>query len=204
MFVFKIGNHDRHRAASRLGVSRGDLLNIMIQTLPGIAITYQGEELVMEDVYISWEETIDPLACVTNPEIFHEVSRDPCRTPFPWDDSKNAGFSNASKTWLPVGDNYKKVNVKAQLEAPNSHLKIFKKLVQLRKKLVMRLGDYGSTLMNNGSIYAYKREYSGEMIFVVLNFDKHPQTLNLKQSFNIAPAYMKVYTSSLDSGLHDG
>ncbi len=161
----------------------------------------------MEDVYIPWNETIDPLACVTNPELFHEVSRDPCRTPFPWDDSKNAGFSNASKTWLPVGDTnnkYKTVNVKAQLEAPNSHLKIFKKLVQLRKKLVMRIGDYASTLMNNDNIFAYKREYNGEMVIVVLNFDKNIQMVNLKSEFKTAPDLMKVYTSSLDSGLKDG
>jgi alpha-glucosidase len=182
----------------------------MLQTLPGVAITYQGEELVMENVFISWEDTQDPQACNTNDtENYYEFSRDPARTPFPWDDSKNAGFSNASKTWLPVGDTnnkYKTVNVKAQLEAPNSHLKIFKKLVQLRKFPVMRSGDYVGSLLNNENVYIFKREYKDDMVFVILNFAKTDEEINLKSEFGKAPAEMKVYTSSLDSGqdLKDG
>lgn len=34
-----LGNHDQHRLASRLGLERGDLLNILLQTLPGIITT---------------------------------------------------------------------------------------------------------------------------------------------------------------------
>jgi alpha-glucosidase len=99
--IFKISNHDQHRAVDRLGPKRGDLLNIMVQTLPGIAVTYYGEEIVMHDVYIGWEDTVDPLACNQGPEKFYALSRDPARTPFQWDDTGNAGFSNANSTWLP-------------------------------------------------------------------------------------------------------
>lgn len=35
-----LGNHDNKRLASRLGKDRADLFNIMLQTLPGIAVTY--------------------------------------------------------------------------------------------------------------------------------------------------------------------
>lgn len=35
-----IGNHDVNRVASRLGVNRADAHNILIQTLPRIAVTY--------------------------------------------------------------------------------------------------------------------------------------------------------------------
>jgi alpha-glucosidase len=51
-----------------------------MQTLPGAAITYQGEELVMENVFLTWEETLDPLACLAVKEKYHEKSRDPART----------------------------------------------------------------------------------------------------------------------------
>lgn len=35
-----LGNHDNRRLASRFGVQRTDLMNIFLQTLPGIAVTY--------------------------------------------------------------------------------------------------------------------------------------------------------------------
>lgn len=35
-----MGNHDNKRLASRFGKNRADLLNMMLQTLPGIAVTY--------------------------------------------------------------------------------------------------------------------------------------------------------------------
>lgn len=86
---------------NRLGINRSDLLNILVQTLPGIAITYYGEEIAMQDVYIDYKNTVDIQACNMGPENFYGVSRDPARTPFQWDGSENAGFSDANKTWLP-------------------------------------------------------------------------------------------------------
>lgn len=35
-----MGNHDNKRLASRFGYDRADLLNMLLQTLPGIAVTY--------------------------------------------------------------------------------------------------------------------------------------------------------------------
>lgn len=45
----------------------------------------------MTDVYISWEDSVDPQACNTNPETYYAASRDPARTPYQWDASSNAG-----------------------------------------------------------------------------------------------------------------
>ena len=200
-----MGNHDQHRAASRLGVDRGDLVNILVQTLPGVAITYQGEELVMTNVHLTWSETVDPQACNTNDKINYESkSRDPCRTPFPWDNTTNAGFSTAPKTWLPVGENYKTVNVKAQLNAENSHLKIFKRLTKIRKEPVFRQGNYAGALSNNKNVYTYKRQLNDQVAMIVLNFGSTEQTVNLTEVFPLIPQQLKVYTSSLGSGLKDG
>lgn len=186
-------------------MERGDLFNIMLQTLPGIAITYQGEELVMTNVHLTWEETVDPQACNTNDKVNYEwSSRDPARTPFPWDDSKNAGFSSADKTWLPVGDNYKIVNVKTQMEAENSHLKIFKRLTTIRRQPVFRQGSYLGVLTNNEDVYVYRRMKGSDVAVVILNFGRTQNSVNVNNLFSSIPSQMRVYTSSLNSGLSNG
>lgn len=200
-----MGNHDQHRLASRLGVERGDLLNTMVQTLPGVAITYMGEELVMENVHLTWEETVDPQACNTNDPIGYEPhSRDPARTPFPWDDSISAGFSTSTITWLPVGNNYKTVNVQAQLDATNSHLKIFKRLTTIRKQPVFREGSYLGALASNDNVFVYKRQYQDQVAIVVLNFGATQAKVNVKNLFPSMPDQLRVYTSSLASGMTNG
>lgn len=78
----------------------------------------KGEEILMTDNRaITWEETDDPQACQTNETVFQDFTRDPVRTPFQWDDTPNAGFSTAERTWLPVHANYQTRNLKAQKEA---------------------------------------------------------------------------------------
>lgn len=74
-----LGNHDQRRIYNRLGENRADLYNIFLQTMPGHAITYQGEEIVMRDVKISWNDTQDPQACNTNETVYDDYSRDPAR-----------------------------------------------------------------------------------------------------------------------------
>lgn len=38
--IIKMGNHDNKRLASRFGTDRVDLMNMLLQTLPGVAVTY--------------------------------------------------------------------------------------------------------------------------------------------------------------------
>jgi alpha-glucosidase len=77
-----LGNHDQPRIGSRYGVERIDGLLTLLLLLPGVAVTYNGEEIGMLDFRdgISWEETVDTKACNTNdPEGFKWQSRDPVR-----------------------------------------------------------------------------------------------------------------------------
>lgn len=103
--------------------------------------TFQGEEIGMTDQWLSWEDTVDPSACNSNPSIYEKFSRDPERTPFQWDDTRNAGFSIADKTWLPVADTYKSVNVKKEEADETSHLKVFKSLRELRREPTLQNGN---------------------------------------------------------------
>lgn len=52
----------------------------------------KGEEIGMEDGFVSWEDTVDPSGCNTDDPInYWQASRDPERTPFQWNSNKNAG-----------------------------------------------------------------------------------------------------------------
>lgn len=95
----------------------------------------------MTDQWLSWKDTVDPAACNSNPSIYEQFSRDPERTPFQWNDDKNAGFSTADKTWLPVADNYREVNVQIEESAEKSHLKVYKSLKELRKEPTLQNGN---------------------------------------------------------------
>lgn len=89
--VLQIGNHDQHRVASRYGPELVDGLNMLAQLLPGSGITYNGEEIGMEDAHISFRDTVDPAGRNAGPERYELFSRDPERTPFQWDDTLNSG-----------------------------------------------------------------------------------------------------------------
>lgn len=50
------------------------------------------------------------------------------------------GFSNASKTWIPVNENHSFLNVKLQNEARQSHLQVYKQAAQLRLENTFQYG----------------------------------------------------------------
>uniref|UniRef100_A0A182SWK9 alpha-glucosidase n=1 Tax=Anopheles maculatus TaxID=74869 RepID=A0A182SWK9_9DIPT len=199
-----LGNHDNKRVSSRLGVARADLYQIALNVLPGIAVTYNGDELGMEDVFISWKDTIDPAACNSNPKDYLIYSRDPVRTPFQWDDSVSAGFSTNRTTWLPVAPNYKSLNYKIQQAAPRSHVKIFKALVRLRKQRTLREGTMDMQLVGD-NIIVIKRHLDGvSTIVAVLNFNKTTETIKLSSVFQQLPSAFEVITSSMQTNYIDG
>lgn len=136
-----VGNHDKNRVGSRFGADRRDMFNMLLLTLPGCSITYNGEEIGMTDVWISWEDTVDPQACNGYEDGYEYRSRDPARTPFQWSDEKNAGFSDGRSTWLPVSPDYKTDNLKRQRGIALSHLNIFKQLQDLRSTSTLIDGD---------------------------------------------------------------
>uniref|UniRef100_A0A182TBL7 alpha-glucosidase n=1 Tax=Anopheles maculatus TaxID=74869 RepID=A0A182TBL7_9DIPT len=68
-----LGNHDKRRVSSRMGGDHMvDIMAMIELTLPGITVTYQGEEIGMNDVDISWTDTQDPAACQLTEETYQE------------------------------------------------------------------------------------------------------------------------------------
>jgi alpha-glucosidase len=85
-----------------------------------------------------------------------------------WDDSPNAGFT-AAKPWLPVGKDYKRVNVAAQSEDPDSLLTLYRRLIELRRsEPALVYGEYRG-LEAEGDLLAYLREGDERRFLVVLN-----------------------------------
>ena len=55
-----LGNHDYWRVGSRFGAANIDGFNMISLLLPGVAVTYNGEEIGMVNTEVSWEDTVDP------------------------------------------------------------------------------------------------------------------------------------------------
>lgn len=125
-----------------------NILHALIMTLPGISVTYNGDEIGMVNhMGITWNETVDPQACnFGTPENYLGRSRDITRTPFQWDDSPFAGFTDpdTEKTWLPVNPDYKKRNLKKQKEDEESVYKFYQQLSKLRKDPILMEGSFKS------------------------------------------------------------
>ena len=151
-----MGNHDKRRVGSRYGEKRIDLMNMLQMFLPGVSVTYMGDEIGMVDLDISWEDSVDPAACNSHPSIYEQFTRDPARTPFQWSSGTNAGFSTAAKTWLPVNPNHDTINVETESAQTKSHLTVYKQMSQLRQTKTLQFGkiQYGNV---GDNILAIKR-----------------------------------------------
>jgi len=196
-----IGNHDKNRVGSRLGADRMDMLNMIVMTLPGIAVTYQGEEIGMTDVWISWNDTKDPSACNSNEQIYETLSRDPERTPFQWNDGPNAGFSRNSSTWLPVGPLYKTVNVKRERGIAKSHLNIYKQLRGLRNEDAFKKNNTARVKALNKNVLAILRTDNKKNYITLININNEIENVNLAMAFKDLPSSLQ-YVLLTDHSSH--
>lgn len=111
----QLGNHDNPRIASKMGLEFVNALNTLLLLLPGTPTTYYGEEIGLEDIELSYDDTQDPFGRFYGPERYREVSRDPVRSPMQWNHSYQSGFTTASKPWLPIHPMYTVLNVEVNI-----------------------------------------------------------------------------------------
>ena len=162
--------------------------NLITLTLPGVSVTYQGEEIGMTNTEISWEDTVDPSGCNCGIDHYADrsCSRDPERTPMQWNNADaNAGFSSADKTWLPVNPNYETVNVKSEMLDPYSHLNFLKTIMTTRSAdPAFDVGAVNIATQNN--VMAYSRTVNPDFytVFVVLvNFNTESTAVDFGGQF---------------------
>lgn len=183
-------NHDQPRIVSRFG-NEGEywkesakILAGMIHLMRGTPYIYQGEEIGMTNPhYTSIEQYADVESrnyyeILLNEgktkeealEILAARSRDNSRTPMQWTDERYCGFSD-TKPWIPVSDNFEKINVKKQKQDRDSILEFYKKLIMLRKeKEVIARGNIEFMEVENAGVLAYTRCLDKQKLLVCCNF----------------------------------
>ncbi|KAK9870029.1 hypothetical protein WA026_006124 [Henosepilachna vigintioctopunctata] len=170
-----IGNHDNRRVSTRCGVENVDGFNMLVNLLPGIGVTYNGEEIGQEDGEVSYEQGKDPAA--RNKSTFYKESRDFERTPFQWDDTINAGFNEGHETWLPVSGNYHETNLAAQKEANGlSHYKIYREVLKKRQEDPAALGDTNIWSLSE-DVLVLKRTLGNSHIVLAFKLGWHNNTI---------------------------
>jgi alpha-glucosidase len=184
LFVFD--NHDNGRSWERYGDgvhndSIARLIATILFTTRATSLMYYGQELgMMTSVPKQKSDVKDPIGVTGWPK---EKGRDGERTPMQWTEGKNAGFSTAASTWLPVAADYKTVNVEAEKADPNSLLNWYSTLIEMRKK-EPALRDGSMTMLDtkNTSVLSYIRNGApGKLSIVVsLNFTGQSQTISLE------------------------
>jgi len=180
MPVYVFSNHDRARSISRLGndIRKAKLLHLLQLTVRGVPCMYYGEEIGMTNAKIPFARALDPI-----PHKFQSIprfvfdmlgmtlNRDEVRTPMQWNDGKNAGFSSAEKTWLPVHPNYVDINVEKEINGSNSLANTIRALLRIRNENPA-LSNGSLELINDlpDGVLGYVRRINGNEIAVLLNF----------------------------------
>ena len=146
------------------------LLNSLLFTMGGSPFLYYGDEIGMGDNI--WLD-----------------DRNGVRTPMQWDDSQNAGFSDAppDQLYAPVIDDetfgYKTVNVAAQRQNPASLFNQIRHMIATRKQFqVFGLGKFDWVDVNSQAVVAYKRTYQDQQFLLLHNFSDQPVEVRLPEA----------------------
>ena len=185
-------NHDLPRIVSRWGNDKqyhsesAKMLAILLHMLRGTPYIYQGEEIGMTNYPISSIEEVDDIESrnmyyerlakgYSKREILESIKakgRDNARTPMQWDDTENAGFTKGTP-WLHVNPNYHQINVKKNLENPNSIFYTYQQLIRVRKENpIITWGDFQLIENTEEEVFAYYRKLGNEKWLIVANFSE--------------------------------
>ena len=163
-------NHDAPRAVSRWCAPEdmaafARVKMALLLALRGNAILYQGEELGLEQDTIPFELLQDPEAIANWPLT---LSRDGARTPMPWDENTQGGFT-AGEPWLPLSPRNCARAVSAQEADPASLLNFTRKLLALRRETqTLRTGDL-ENCKADGALLSFARIEGRERIDCLFN-----------------------------------
>ena len=186
-------NHDQPRVVSRFGDPHGywfasaTALATCLYLQRGTPYIYQGEELGMTNVQFTEIESFRDIETLNyyrdavlrrgeEPRLvlaaLRRKSRDNARAPMQWTDERHAGFTSG-EPWMPVNDNYHRVNARRQRDDPASVYSFYRKLIRLRhQESVLTDGEFTMLLEDHPSVYAYVRYTPTEAVTVIANLGR--------------------------------
>jgi len=173
---WSFSNHDVVRVATRWanggdGATQRTMHLALLLSLRGSPCLYQGEELGLTEADLPYEALQDPVGLTFWPE---NKGRDGCRTPMPWSDAPDAGFSEATP-WLPVPDEHRARAVSLQEADPGSVLNACRRLVALRRHHpALRLGSI-AFFDAPADVLVFERAHEDEHLLVVFNLGAEPR-----------------------------
>jgi alpha-glucosidase len=171
-------NHDAPRAVTRWtldgDMARAARLNLLLLlSLRGNPIIYQGEELGLPQGEVAFEDLLDPEAIANWP---HTLGRDGARTPMPWAASApQAGFSSANRTWLKLDPVHTGFAVDSQASDPASTLAYARQLLALRRGLPALVHGDIELLDTPEAVLAFLRHGDGESVLCAFNLGDAPE-----------------------------
>src|SRR5258708_15101108 len=176
--IWAFSNQDVVRVATRWGdgsAAGAKLFMALLLSLRGGVFIYQGEELGLPEAEIPYDSMRDPYGLNYWPDF---KGRDGCRTPMPWRfAAKNAGFSTADETWLPVPRAHRSLAVDTQEGDPGSVLNTWRRFLAWRRGHpalhhgTMRLHE------TTGPLVAFERNGGNERLFCAFNLGAAPVEL---------------------------
>lgn len=188
-------NHDLPRVVSIWGndtvyrEKSAKAMAILLHLMRGTPYIYQGEEIGMTNYPFERLSDVNDIESLNyakeaiangmSEEIVLDsicrVGRDNARTPMQWSSQKNAGFSTADQTWLPVNPNHQEINVASALADPDSVFYTYQKLIQLRQTQDWLVEADYQLLQTSDKVFAYKRQLGREIYLVVVNLSNQEQ-----------------------------
>lgn len=173
-------NHDVVRHVTRWGALVADrpalarVLASVLLSLRGSVCLYQGEELGLTEADIAFDDLHDPYGKEFWPEY---KGRDGCRTPMAWEaDSRNAGFSDAQKLWLPMPVEHRLAAVSTQRGVEGSVLEHYRRFLAFRRRHpALVKGEI--EFLDAGAALGFIRSDGGERVLCLYNLTAEPLRL---------------------------